>query len=173
MHPCKRIVAGLCLVLSALPAWADMPARRWSVLLPTPTLELKNLQGKAVALSEFRGKAVLLNFWATWCEPCREEMPTLQQLADVYGPDKLVVLAVNVRDTPAKAAQFMQGAGLDMMVLRDADGLAARQWQVNIFPTSVLIGVDGEARWRVVGQADWTSQDAEKLIATLFQPARR
>jgi thiol-disulfide isomerase/thioredoxin len=173
MTTCKRLAAALCLLLAALPAWADMQARAWSAVLPTPALVLQNLQGRATGLAEFRGKAVLLNFWATWCEPCREEMPTLQQLADVYGPDKLVVLTVNVKDSRAKAQQFMQGAGLDMTVLLDGDGQAARQWQVSIYPTTVLIGADGEARWRIVGQADWTSQEAERLIAGLFQPARR
>lgn len=166
----------ITLALAALLAFppltgrAELPATPWPARLATPPLALQDLSGQAVSLASLKGRVVLVNFWGTWCDPCREEMPTLQQLADLYGGDGFTVLTVNVKDTPAKAAIFMRNAGLNMPVLRDAEGAVARQWGVRIFPTSVLIGADGRARWRVVGAADWTDPEAGKLIGGLLHP---
>jgi thiol-disulfide isomerase/thioredoxin len=137
---------------------------------PLSALSLIDTHGKTWRLDDFKGRAVLLNFWASWCEPCRAEMPTLQQVADLYGPEKLLVLAINFKEKPARALQFAQSTGVTMPVLLDTDGRVARQWGVKVFPTTLLIDRRGRPRQRVQGEVDWTSAAAEKLIAGLLAP---
>lgn len=160
-----------CIVLLASPAAQAQgyevqprPARK-----PIPTLEGIDLNGKVWRLADLRGKAVLINFWASWCEPCRAEMPALQQLADFYGPQKLVVLAVNFKESNAKMAQYVKSTGLSLPVLPDPAGDIAWRWGVNVFPTTVLIAADGQPRQRVRGELDWTGSEAESLLKPLFK----
>ena len=141
----------------------------WRASQPAPTLQGTDLTGKVWRLADLRGKAVLVNFWASWCEPCRAEMPALQQLADFYGPDKLVVLAVNFKESPARVAQYVRSTQLTLPVISDPDGDLARRWGVNVFPTTVLIAADGKPRQRLRGEFDWTGRDAEILLNPLFK----
>lgn len=131
---------------------------------------LVDITGKTWRPSDLAGKAVLLNFWASWCEPCRAEMPTLQQVADLYGPDRLLVLAINFKEPAARAARFAQTTGVSLPVLLDLDGRAARQWGVKVFPTTLTIDSQGRPRQRVQGEVDWTSSASDKLIASLLKP---
>jgi thiol-disulfide isomerase/thioredoxin len=137
---------------------------------PVSALKLVDTTGKTWQTADLRGRAVLLNFWASWCEPCRAEMPTLQQIADFYGPEKLLVLAVNFKEQPARALQFAKTTGVTLPVLLDLDGKAAQAWGVKVFPTTLMIDVAGRPRLRVKGEVDWTGPAAEKLIAGLLGP---
>jgi thiol-disulfide isomerase/thioredoxin len=137
---------------------------------PVSTFSLVDTNGKTWSPADLRGRAVMLNFWASWCEPCRAEMPTLQQVADFYGADKLLVLAVNFKEPVARALQFAKTTGVTLPVLLDLDGKVARRWGVKVFPTTLLIDHTGRPRQRVTGEVDWTSPAAEKLIAGLLKP---
>jgi thiol-disulfide isomerase/thioredoxin len=141
---------------------------RWSTATP-PAFELADITGRTWRLADLKGRAALLNFWASWCEPCRAEMPTLQQVADLYGADKLLVLAINFKERPARALQFAKNTGVTLPVLLDIDGKAAMKWGVKVFPTTLMIDSQGRARQRVMGEVDWTSAAAEKLIAPLLK----
>lgn len=160
-----------CVVLLASPAAQAQgyEVQPWPARKPIPTLEASDLNGKVWRLADLRGKAVLINFWASWCEPCRAEMPALQALADFYGPQKLVVLAVNFKESNAKMAQYVTSSGLSLPVLPDPAGDIARRWGVNVFPTTVLIAADGRLRQRIRGELDWTGREAESLLKPLFK----
>jgi thiol-disulfide isomerase/thioredoxin len=136
---------------------------------PTPALQAVGTTGKTWRLDELKGRAVLINFWASWCEPCRAEMPTLQQIADLYGPDKLVVLALNFKEHPNRAIQFAAMTGLSLPVLLDPQGQNAEAWGVKVFPTTVLIDRQGRARQRVQGEVDWTGAAAAQLVDALLK----
>lgn len=148
---------------------ADYDVTRWPAGQAAPVLQALDLQGKVWRLSELRGRAVVLNFWATWCPPCRAEMPTLQQLAEIYGPEKLVVLAVNVSEGPRRINQYVQASGLTLPVLLDANGEIARQWGANVLPTTILIDAAGRPRQRLRGEVDWTGREATALIEPLLR----
>lgn len=135
----------------------------------TPPLQALDTQGKSWRLDTLRGRAVLVNFWASWCEPCRAEMPTLQQIADLYGPDRLLVLALNFKEHPNRAIQFASATGLSLPVLLDPQGQTARAWGVKVFPTTVLIDRQGRARQRVQGEVDWTGAPAARMIDVLLK----
>lgn len=134
----------------------------------TPPFEALDTRGKTWRLDELKGRAVLINFWASWCEPCRAEMPTLQQIADIYGPGKLLVLALNFKEHPRRAIQFATTTGLSLPVLLDPQGQTARAWGVKVFPTTVLIDRQGRPRQRVQGEMDWTGAPAAKMIDALL-----
>ncbi len=110
--------------------------------IPRMDFKLPNLAGQIVAVSDFRGKAVLVNFWATWCAPCRDEMPLIQQYADRHS-DELVVLAVNVGEDEATVQQFVDEFGLDFEILLDPPTLVANLYRVYAYPTTMFIDRDG------------------------------
>ncbi len=134
----------------------------------TPALKLHALDGAPWDLAHHKGRVVLVNFWATWCEPCRAEMPSMQALADRLGPDKLVVVGVNYQESEMRVQRFLTTMPVKFTLLLDRDGAAAKAWTRRIFPTSVLVGPDGRARTVVVGELDWASEAAEKLVRDLL-----
>ena len=167
----RRTVLASTLALIGLPARAQ---RGYEVtpMVPgasVPPLRAPDLQGKTWALSALRGRAVVLNFWATWCPPCRAEMPSLQQLAEIYDPEQLLVLAVNVGEGPRRISQYVQSAGLSLTVLLDPRSEIARAWGAKTLPTTYLIDAEGQPRQRVRGEMDWTAREATDLVEPLLR----
>jgi thiol-disulfide isomerase/thioredoxin len=158
------LVQGLC----ASGAWAQFDKTAWSAKTPTPAIEAVDLQGKAWSNSELAGKVVVLNFWATWCAPCKDELPTLQTLHDISDA-QTVVLTINVREPAARAARYMQSTGMTFPVISDAKGDLAKRWGVTVYPTTILIAPNGQARWRVVGDADWSGAQAHAWVVDTRQ----
>jgi thiol-disulfide isomerase/thioredoxin len=170
----RRFLAQLAVLAAAGsgPAWAaDFEVSRWPANEPAPPLQSTDLAGRTWRLAELRGRAVLLNFWASWCPPCRAEMPSLQDMAEIYGPDKIVALSINFKESRATAARFAQASALSLPVLLDPDGSVAREWGARVFPTTVLIDSAGRPRQRIRGEVEWGSPTAERLIAPLLAPA--
>ena len=135
---------------------------------PTPLLALPDHRGANHTLAAYRDRVVLVNFWATWCEPCREEMPALEALQNTMGKERLAVLAVNYGESPEKVQQFVHRMPVDFPLLLDRHREAARAWQVRVLPTSFVIGQDGRIRYSAVGLLDWRDAQVVKLLTTLF-----
>ena len=135
---------------------------------PVPPLALNDLHGKPWDLAALHGRPVLLNFWATWCEPCREEMPSLQALARRHEADALIVLMVNYRESEASIRRFLERMPLELPVLLDRDGSAARAWTSRVFPTTVLIDRSGRPRHQLVGAVDWSGDEARQWLRELL-----
>lgn len=166
----RRHFLGLALGAAAAPALAEgYDIDHWPSTQPAPPLQALDLQGKVWRLADLRGRAVVLNFWATWCPPCRAEMPSLQQLAEIYGPEQLVVLAVNVGESVRRINQFVQASGLSVPVLLDPRSEIAQAWGADALPTTVLIDGKGRPRQRVRGEVDWTSREAAALVEPLLR----
>lgn len=121
-----------------------------------------------MAWADLRGQVVLLNFWASWCEPCRAEMPSLELLATRHEPDGLRVLAINFRETDGAVRRFLDQTSFSLPVLRDRDGGAAQAFGVRVFPSTVAIARDGRAAFTVVGEVDWNAPEARRWIAPLL-----
>src|SRR5262245_1527506 len=134
---------------------------------PTPPLALTDHRGTHHALTAYRNRVILVNFWATWCEPCREEMPALQALQDKLGKEQVVVLAVNYGESPEKVQQFVQQMPVDFPMLLDRHMQAAQAWQVRVLPTSFVLGQDGQIRYSVVGLLDWSAPQVLELLTEL------
>jgi len=128
---------------------------------------LPTLEGKTVRLADFRGKVVFLNFWATWCPACREEMPSMERLHREFKDRGLVVLAVDLEESGDAVAKFMKEFGLTFPALLDRDGRVRDSYAVRFIPTTYLVGKDGELLGRVIGPKDWASDPARRLVAWL------
>ena len=138
---------------------------------PAHMFALPSLDGKSVSLRDFRGKVVFLNFWATWCPACREEMPAMERLHREFKDKGLVILAVDFQETPEAVAAFMKEFGLTFPALLDRDGKVSERYRIRFIPTTYLVGKQGELLGRVVGPKEWDSLQARQLIASLLDPA--
>lgn len=147
-----------------------IPSPREGFLAPDFTLE--TLDGGTIALSELRGRPVVLNLWASWCPPCRAEMPALQAAYRLDGPNGLVVLAVNTtfQDREADAAAFVEEFGLTFPIALDRDGVVSRQYLLRALPSTYFIGPDGVIDRVVIGgpMAEATIRSA---VAELLKPS--
>jgi thiol-disulfide isomerase/thioredoxin len=120
---------------------------------PAPDFELQALTGEIVSLSDFNGKPVLINFWATWCPPCVQEMPLLQEISDDYAGE-LVVLPVNGGDSMEQIRAFAEAYEYNLMFLADPENALSLEYSVRGFPTSFFIDVDGLVQGTYVGMMD-------------------
>jgi len=131
--------------------------------VPAPDFTLQALDGSSVKLSDFRGKAVLLNFWATWCPPCKVEMPWFEDLQKQYGKDGLVVLGVAMDDSePATIAKFANELGVNYQVLLGTDKVSDDYGDVQYLPTTFYIGRDGAIVDKMTGLLD--RKDIEQAV---------
>jgi thiol-disulfide isomerase/thioredoxin len=138
---------------------------------PAPDFELAGLDGKPVRLADFRGRVIFLNFWATWCPPCREEMPAMQALARELEKDGLVVLAVNYEESAETAEAFVRETGLTLPVVLDGEGAVARRYRVTGLPASFFVDRRGALVGSVLGIRDWQGAAARRYIEGLLRPA--
>jgi peroxiredoxin len=156
----------LLLLALALPASAQ-GLKNWDGGA-TPALELADVDGKVHRLADYRGKVVLVNFWATWCGPCREEMPSMEQLRTTMEGRPFVVLAVNVGEGARVARDFGDKMSLGFTLLLDRDTKTTRAWGARILPASFVIGPDGTIRYSYLGALDWTHADVRAAIQRLI-----
>ena len=171
MNHCWRLAAICMVVLSALlpGARAATPA----TLAPwggeaAPVLVLKDVDGATHDLARYRGKVILVNFWATWCEPCRLEMPSIQRLKARLEGKPFVVLAVNVDEPDARVRRFLDETRFDLPVLMDPNKTATRGWGVRILPATFIVGPDGRTRYRLIGDLDWSTDAVVDVITQLI-----
>jgi peroxiredoxin len=136
-------------------------------VVDAPEFSLADLTGKKVRLRELRGKLVLLNFFATWCGPCREEMPGMERLFRSHQDAGFVVVAVNMQESVKTVRPFAERLKLSFPIAMDADGTVTREYGVRALPVTFLIGRDGRIRWRALGGRDWESVKSRKYFAQL------
>jgi thiol-disulfide isomerase/thioredoxin len=130
------------------------------------------IDARRVSTVDFRGKVVLVNFWATWCAECRPEMPMLEGLHRDFGPQGLVVIGVNAREQKDAVRRYAGSLGLTFPLVLDPDGKINALYGVVGIPTTFLIGRDGRAVAFAVGPRAWASQPARALVqALLAEPA--
>jgi len=135
-----------------------------------PNFSLAMLGGGKKALANYRGKVVLLHFWATWCVACRHETPQIEQLWRRYRADGLVVLGVNVdRGNVAGVQTFMRERNLSFPSVLDPDGTVRNRYEIRGLPTTYLIGRDGRIIGRIIGERDWSGDAAKRVIQSLIQ----
>lgn len=132
-----------------------------------PNFQLYDLGGGAVTLSEYRGSVVFINFWATWCGPCKEEMPALERLRRQVDGDKVVLAAVTTDMQRDGIRAFIAQLGLGFPVWLDEDRSVSAAFLVRGLPTTVFIGADGRVAGRAVGPRDWDSPEAVAFVKSL------
>jgi thiol-disulfide isomerase/thioredoxin len=159
-----RIALACCLLAPAV-AFAD--ALQPGTGAPAPALTSKTLDGGMFALADYRGRVVIVNFWATWCVPCIVEMPSLQRLRERLAPRRVEVVAVNFQENAARIAPFVERLGIAFPVVRDHDGAIRAAWNVTVFPTTFVVGPDRRIAWVATGEVDWDDPRVESRILGL------
>jgi peroxiredoxin len=156
-------VAALALVVSGQ---SHAPPLRTGGI--APSFVLPDLEGREVGLGELRGKVVLVNFWATWCKPCEDEMPAMQRLHDALAPAGFELLAVSVDDTEEPVREFQSRLGLRFPILMDPAKEVADSYQSFRFPESFLVDRDGTLVARYIGPRDWDAPAYVERIRRLI-----
>lgn len=123
-----------------------------------PDFQLEDTQGNKVSLSDLRGKVVLVNFWATWCPPCIEEMPSMERLNEVLAGDEFVMLAINTEENGRSIIPaFLERTPYTFPILYDNEGVVQKSYGVFKFPESFIVNKDGTVAEKIIGPLDWSS----------------
>jgi len=136
----------------------------------TPPLTLRDVAGREHRLADYRGKVVVVNFWATWCDPCREEMPSMQRLQDKLAGKPFAILAVDYGEGAPRVNDFLKKIGVRFTVLLDRDTSAATAWKVKVLPTTLVLDPEHRVRYSAVGDIEWDSPPIESTIRRLLPP---
>ena len=135
---------------------------------PAPALELPDLGGATHRLVDWRGQVILINFWASWCQPCVEEMPGIQRLAGQMQGRGFVVVGVNVAEAQRRATRSVEQMGLSFPVLLDAEAETFHAWGGKALPTSALIDRQGRLRYVGLGPLEWDGAEAMGRVEALL-----
>jgi thiol-disulfide isomerase/thioredoxin len=149
--------------------FAALGVTRIAAGVPAAAFDLKALDGATVGSQQLTGKVVLLNFWATWCGPCKEEMPSLARLQSQFDSEQVRVVTVTTDIYPEGIKQFLDHLGVNLPVLFDEDQELSRRFMVRGLPTTVLIGKDGYAIGRAVGPRVWDSRESIALVRRVLE----
>jgi peroxiredoxin len=158
-----------CLSALLLGTAASIAAAATAVGSPAPDFTLRVLDGPNLRLQEQRGKVVLVNFWATWCGPCRKEMPHLNRIADKYRSSGLVLLGINVDDDARNAADLAAKLGVKFPVLFDTDKKVSKLYDLNSMPSTLVIDRNGRVRYLHRGYQDGYEDLYDKQIRDLLK----
>jgi thiol-disulfide isomerase/thioredoxin len=136
----------------------------------TPPLALSDLNGKPVKLADYRGKVVMVQFWATYCPPCIKEMPSMMRLEQKLAGKPFVILAVNMGETDKEVRDFLKKINVDFSILMDSDGKTLADWKVFVAPSTFLLDARGNIRYTLQGGAEWDAPEYVQKITEMLPP---
>lgn len=166
----RRLLTMLAAVALPVPARSEpLPLVELPGEVPAPDFMLPDLSGKLRRLSDFRGRPVLVSFWAVWCPPCRRELAELADLRRRLADTRIEVFAVNLGDSAERIASFLAGhPAPELPVLLDADKTAATPWHVRALPVAYVVAPDGMLRLGAIGERDWRAPVIERQLRELI-----
>jgi len=168
-HKGRRAASGKIEVIRDAGEKKDRLLQNYAGKPDPPALILKNLNGREINLAQFKHHVVLVNFWASWCPPCVDEMPSLQRLSKQMPENLFVILGVNIAEDRQTILKFLdEKVSVEFPILLDSDGTYMRQWNVMAFPTSFVIDKHGKIRFALFGSIDWDSPEIIKTIQPLL-----
>ncbi|MFH1818056.1 MAG: TlpA disulfide reductase family protein [Pseudomonadota bacterium] len=172
----RRILTGLAVGLLWITG-AGAAGFEMRAASPAPELKAHDLTGTPRTLADYRGKVVLLNFWATWCPPCQREMPSLERLRTKMAGRPLEIVAISSAETPDEVNAYLSKMKLGFPVLLDTDSSNTRRWKVFALPTTFVLDAEGRVRHVLTGPAEWDEGEAlavtESMLAELPAPAKQ
>lgn len=170
MRYVNMYVVFLSAVLIASSAWAESKALHPVEGQPTaPDFDLKDIDGNRHHLSDYRGKVVIVNFWATWCPPCRFELPSMEKLWQATRDKGVVILAVNLGENEDTIFTFTSDYPVSFPLLMDLDSSVTKEYSVLGIPTSFVIDPNGRIIYRVVGTREWDDEQVSDVLLGLVK----
>lgn len=148
----------ILLVTVAGPGFAEQTLAPVPGGVPAPDFVLQDTEGNTQRLSDYRGKPVIINFWATWCPPCREEIPSMNRAWHILEKEDVAMLAVNMGEDEDTIFIFTADYTADFPILMDRDGTVIEQWPVKGLPTTYVVAPDGTIAYRAIGSREWDDQ---------------
>lgn len=137
---------------------------------PAPDFTLVDTTGRTWILSELKGRVVLVNFWASWCQPCLQEMPSMEALNRFLPKDRFIMLSILFNDAPVLAENIAEKLNLTFPILIDPENSAARAYGLTGVPETYIIDREGILRKRFIGPVDWDSGDAREMMLHYVAP---
>ena len=167
-----RVLFGLgCMLLVLLPVAKPARSDQTLTALPTrqaaPAFSLQDLHGSLHRLLDYRGKLVIVNFWASWCSPCRKELPSMNRAWKQLQRDGVAMLAINVGEDQQAIQAFKKDFPIDFTVLLDGKGTTSRHWQVTGLPTTLVLDTQGRIVYRVLGSREWDDRELIQRLRAL------
>lgn len=157
------VVGGAAYIYTNLPSTTSVVAGDLA-----PDFQLEDTEGNQVSLAGLRGKVVLVNFWATWCPPCIEEMPSMEKLNEVMAGGDFVMLAINTEQNGRSLVpEFLKKSPYTFPILYDDKGVAQQLYGVYKFPESFIVGKDGTVVEKIIGPLNWSSPETIKFLKNL------
>jgi len=138
------------------------------VASPAPELKAHDLTGASKTLTDYRGKVVVLNFWATWCPPCQREMPSLERLRMQMKGRPLEIVAVSSAETPEEVNAYLAKMKLGFPILLDTDSSNTRRWKVFALPTTFVLDTEGQVRHVLTGPTEWDQGEALAVVESVM-----
>lgn len=172
MTPLMLLASGILGITMAWgnPSSVPITLSRFDTSQSLPTFQLRTLQGISVHSDELAGRVLIINFWATWCGPCKEEMPSLERLRQKFPKDQLTILAVTTDIRPKEIEAFWQQLELHFDVLLDDQEELSQALMVRNLPTTVIVDAQGTLKQRIMGPREWDSPATVKFIRSLLKP---
>jgi thiol-disulfide isomerase/thioredoxin len=132
-----------------------------------PEFSVTDMDGEPFALESTRGKWVFLHFWASWCGPCREEMPAIQRMTGTFDNDKFAIVLINTAENEDTIFSFLGEIGMDMNSLMDVDGLVTEKYKPRGLPTTILIDPNGNVQYQAIGGREWYKPEYINFLTEL------
>ncbi len=173
MRAQPALIRGLACVCLVLLSWHAMAADLPPGLMTldggeAPPLVLKNMDGETWDLGNARGHWVFVHFWATWCGPCRREMPTIQAIFPQFDPQQLEIVLVNTAESEDTVFSFLASVAPDIVPLMDSDGLVTELWQPRGLPATFFVDPEGKLRYLALGGRPWNTPAYTDFIKRLI-----
>lgn len=137
--------------------------------MPAPALQLEGLNTQTFSLRERRGQVVLVNFWATWCRPCVDEIPSLHRLREKIDNPEFEIITVNVGEEQERIAKFIKKVPVELPLLMDYEGIVSNAWRVYVYPSSYLVDKNGQISYAYLGALEWDSPENITIIQSLLK----
>ena len=172
----KQIVVFLCLLVFGV-AHAEKIVPPPGLLKldgrAAPALQLTDMDGKSVNLAQLKGRWVLVHFWASWCGPCRREMPTFPRLINAFPPERLTVLLVNTAESDDDVFTFLASVSPELTTFMDRNGQVTERWQPRGLPSTFFVDPEGRLQYQALGGRDWASKPFLEFLRVLISPPVR
>ncbi len=169
----KTIASCFCLMgLILFSSFSTLNAQKESLTLikdlpMAPAFELPDMDGELFQLSQFQGKPVIVNFWATWCPPCREEIPSMNRAWAKIKDQGIEMIAINVGEDEDTIFSFTGDYPIDFQMLMDQSGTIIQQWPVKGLPTTFVVDPQGRLHYRAIGGREWDSDHLLEMVRAL------